>query len=349
VVFLAPWVGYLVDRYDRRALLIVSEALSAVAVGGLLFAVRLETLPLVYLAVAVIRIFDAFSMPAASAILRSRVPKSALPRAVATFEALFGAMITIGPIAGSLIFGTFGIQTLLIANLVSFIVSSAITAFLPACPGTRTMTSLRAGLSEAIRMVTHNRRLRPAALTEVGYFLCFGGITTLGVIIAERSIGPDLSGLYIGGLGFGWLICSIFVVRRLGDHARALLSAGVLGCVVVGLVLWQVVPLGPVACFVGGALAGAVNVLVVSAVTIIYSERVPADAVGRVFASRRAWINLALAVSYTGLASASTALGPGATAMLAGALMTFVGGAILAPSMLADRRRPATEALERMA
>ncbi|MFY1587106.1 MFS transporter [Micromonospora sp. WMMD734] len=340
VVFLAPWVGYLVDKYDRRNLLVAAEALSAVAVGGLLLAVGNGFLPLVYLAVLVIRVFDTFAMPASTAILNSRVPKAARPRAIATLEAMFGGMMTLGPIAGSLVYGAAGIKVLLIVNLASFVVSSVLTAFLPSCPAVGVLAGVRAALVDAVRSVAADRRLRLASLVEISYFLCCGGLTTLAVVIAEGSIGADLSGLYVGGLGFGWLVCSLFVVRRFGGHPRALLLAGAIGCCGVGVVLWQVVALHPVACVLGGMLAGAVNVLIVTATTVVYSDRVRVDAMGRVFAARRAWMNLALALSHGTLAALSTALGPGATAVVAGTAATLAGVVLLSPALARGAWRP---------
>ena len=329
VVFLAPWVGYIVDRYDRRNLLVTVEALSALAVGGLLLAVGHRALPLVYLSLLVIRVFDAFSMPASTAILNARVPKPARPRAVATLEAVFGGMMTLGPIAGSLLYGQFGIKVLLVINILSFVASSVTTAFIPSCPGSTSINGAGNALLDALRTVARDRRVRSATFVEISYFLCCGGFTTLALVIAQGSIGEDLSGLYLSGLGLGWLIGSLLLVRVFGQHPRALLLTGVLGCATVGLVLWKVIALHPAACLLGGALAGTVNVLIVSATTVVYSERVASEATGRVFAARRAWMNLALALSHTALPALAASLRPGPTAVFAGAAATLAGTGLL--------------------
>lgn len=339
IVLLAPWAGHFVDRFDRRTVLVTAEAASAAAVGLLLVAVTRESLPLVYAALLLVRVFDVAATPSVSAILASRTPQDQLTRIVGGFEALVGAVMTVGPVAGTLAMGAFGIEALLVANLLSFAVSSLLNSRLPRVPGSADLGPVGAGLRAAVRLVLGDPRLRPVALAELAYFLCSGGITTLSLLIAAPGVGPDLTGLYTGGVGLGWLLCSLLVVRPHRLRPATMLVAGLIGCVPVGLLLWRVVGLNPVACFAGGVVAGSVNVLVVTAITVLFTARVPAAAVGRVFAGRRAALNLALLLSHLALPAIAQRVGAGATALVACSVTAAVCLALLLP--LTAAREPA--------
>ncbi|GGK72585.1 MFS transporter [Mangrovihabitans endophyticus] len=326
VVLLAPIVGYLVDRYDRRTVLAVGEGLSAVATAALIAATSSHLLPAVYGVMFVLRAFDAFATPAATAILRAQVPATSLPRAIGTIEGLFGFVVTVGPIIGTLFSARFGIQALLAMNLATFVVSSALTSvLLPRCPGSPTASRAMLAVPEALRTVVGDRELRAPAFGEIAYFLFFAGITSVALAVAHQGVGSDLTGLYTSGIGVGWLLGSLVVVRRFGSHTRPLLTVGFGGCAVGGLAIAFVVGADPVGCFLGGAVCGLTNVMVVTTVSTVYAKRVPVDRMGRVVAVRRAWMNLALVISNVALSSAAAAWGLRWTAVAAGLLTAACG------------------------
>lgn len=319
VVLLAPWAGYLVDRLDRRNLIVVGEACSAATVGLILIGVGRSQVAVVFAGMLLIRVLNTTSMPAAQAIVRVTVG-TALPRATAMLQALAGAMITLGPIAGAALFAGYGIEIVLYINLASFVGSAAVTAFVGRSPGQGVSGGVTSASVEALRGIIRSRRLAPVAAIEVAYFLFFGGVLPLCLLLARDGMGDRFAGLYPGGMGAGWLLASLLVVRRYGARSHRIVLIGSLGCLPLGALLWVLVGLHPVASFLVGVLAGALNVMVAAGATVVYQTETPAAATGRVFALRRAVTNGCLALSYVAVPMLGTVSRPGLAVAVAGGL-----------------------------
>lgn len=90
-VLITPFAGVLVDRWDRRKTLILSDLGAAVSTFGILLLVTTDQLQIwhIYVAVALISIFGAIQEPASQATVPLLVPKERLGRA--------NGMMQIGP------------------------------------------------------------------------------------------------------------------------------------------------------------------------------------------------------------------------------------------------------------
>lgn len=90
-VLITPFAGVLVDRWDRRKTLILSDLGAAVSTFGILLLVTTDQLQIwhIYIAVALISIFGAIQEPASQATVALLVPKERLGRA--------NGMMQIGP------------------------------------------------------------------------------------------------------------------------------------------------------------------------------------------------------------------------------------------------------------
>lgn len=322
-VLLAPWVGYLADRYDRRRLVVACEALSASTVLLLLVATDQRALPLVYVTVTLVRVFHAVSTPAAQAILRGTVPEAALPAASNRFETMFGAIVTIGPIAGSALFAWTGIASVLLVNLFSFVAGALLAATLPTCPGEAGLKGARHATADAARTVLRSPVLAGVSLAEAGYFLCFGGSTAVCVMLVQQGLGERLAGLYPTGVGLGWLVTSAVVMRRYADRAVRLVTVAAAACAPLALLLAAGVGRVTVVCVLGGVLSGAVNVLVAGGATIVYQTGTDPGRIGRVFALRRAVVNACLGTSSVGVPLLGTAVGLAPAVAVQGAVTSL--------------------------
>ena len=342
IVLLAPWVGHIADRYERRGLMIGCELLSALAVVGLLAGVHARSVLAVCVLSALTHALNAVTMPAMQAILISSVPPEDRRRSAALTEAMQAAVTVTAPLLGTLIAGRWGIGTALVVNLGSFVVSAALLAGVGRFPG-------QAGLRGAVRSswrvvgtIAADRTLRWTMLTEAAYFLLFGADLALILFIARERVDGSLVGLCGAGTGLGWLLASLVLSRRGGStRPLRLLRLGGLACPAATLLFLALDRTGPVGLFAASAALGAVNLAVVSAATTVFQQRVRQEEAGRTFAARRALLNGALFLSYLLLPGVAGA-GPGnrVTLLLAACLtgLAVCCGGWLADHPTRDRR-----------
>lgn len=181
-IVLGSWAGVLVDRWDRRRVLIVANLLEAVTVCGLLLVVQDErSLPVLYVVAAGQSAISAFSLPAETALLPTLVPERHLVPA----NALNVLNNRIGRLAGlpvgTALYAGWGLSAVVLADALTFLVAAAVVsgirarADLPA-PVTQEVGRLRAFLDDwvaGLRLVTHERSI--AALFAVFALMTFGG------------------------------------------------------------------------------------------------------------------------------------------------------------------------------
>ncbi len=131
-VALAPLAGSIADRFDRRRTLMLVSAAQAVALTPLLLVHGRAGLPVVYLVViaqaALASVFD----PAKSALLPMLVDSDQLVSA----NSLVGLNQNVGRLIGGSLGGLLlvvggGLPTIVVADLISFLVAAALIAMLP--------------------------------------------------------------------------------------------------------------------------------------------------------------------------------------------------------------------------
>ncbi|MDZ4699658.1 MAG: MFS transporter [Rhodothermales bacterium] len=120
----SPVAGLLVDRFNRRQIMIVADLLRAVAVLGFLLVDRAEHVPLAYLLIALQVIIGSVFDPAKSASL----PNITSPRELITANALSSAswsvMLAIGAGVGGLATEWLGIRAVFLIDSATYLVSA---------------------------------------------------------------------------------------------------------------------------------------------------------------------------------------------------------------------------------
>lgn len=118
-VVLGPFAGALVDRWDRRLIMIVADASIALATFGLivLFATGLVQIWHVYVLMAIRSLGGAFHFPAMSASTRMMVPEQHLTRISGLNQTLQGVMNMIAPPIGALLIEAFPTQNVLFIDI----------------------------------------------------------------------------------------------------------------------------------------------------------------------------------------------------------------------------------------
>lgn len=237
--------GALVDRWDRKRVMIVADAACCLALGSVALGLALRTLPFAQIVVVagVIGTGYAFSAVAEQSALRNVVADSQLPAAMARNQArIFGALLVGQPLGGLLF--ALGRSVPFLFDAVSYLVSVFTLLFVrtkfqadrdPRATGL--VADVRTGLSWFWRQPF----IRTTSLITMGTDFTVNALYLVVIVIArDRGAGPALIGamfVFLGlGGGVGALIAP-WLVRRLRTRtivvACQVLVAGLIPLLIV--------------------------------------------------------------------------------------------------------------------
>jgi len=217
VTFLAVFAGVLVDRVDRRRLLIAVQVLlmvQAFAFGALNQTGHI-TMAWIYALTLGGGIASAFMAPAWQAMTPDLVPRSSLMNAVALNSAQFNAARLVGPMVGGIVFATLGVTEVFYVNAVSFVfVIIALAAIRPKQERhSRGDESALELLKGGIRYALSRRRVRMLLLSSA-MLTTFGmPFAALLPAIAGKTLGLDDKGysILMSANGLGALVGALVI------------------------------------------------------------------------------------------------------------------------------------------
>ena len=246
IVFLGPIGGVLADRWDRRRLMIASDLARALLMVALAsFAATGGAILLAPLLAALATAAGSVTPPCVAACTSRFVPAAERQRANGLRAAIGQGAIVVGPVLGALMLALVGPALTIALNGVTFIVSAAAIAAIPAGPAFAPPREHAANPPSVFADVAAGARaLRraPAAVRLIAAdVICsavYGLLTVTLVLVAGRvGVGGDGYGLLLGASGAGG-IAGATVVGRFADrrHWRRTLALS-LGTVGVALAL----------------------------------------------------------------------------------------------------------------
>lgn len=208
--------GVAADRYDRRAIMVATDAVRALATAGLVVTIALDSVAVWQLVVVgfVEGAGSAFFRPAASGALRSVVTTAQLPDAAGVQETRTAAVLIAGPPLGGALFGL-GRAVPFVADIVSYAVSAISlllmrTPFQDVRPATATPAKLRERLQEGFRFLWHEPFLRTTTfLFGLSNFIGPGVLLVVVVAGEREGLSSGRIGLLLGLLGAGIMVGSL--------------------------------------------------------------------------------------------------------------------------------------------
>ncbi len=242
--------GALVDRWDRKRLMILCDSGRALALGSIPLALALGhlTLAQLYVVALVEGAFNAFFNLAETAALTHVVPKEQIPEATARNEVTLSTGSTLGPALGGIVFGL-GVALPFALDAISYAVSVVSVRFITVelneertavAGGVR---ALLAEIREGMAWLWAQRLMRFLALLAGGANLVESGSLLAVILLAQRmhasaaAIGLILAA---GGAGsIGGALLSGPLMRRL---AFGRLTLGVFWLWALLLPLYAVAP-----------------------------------------------------------------------------------------------------------
>jgi MFS family permease len=290
--------GALVDRWNYRAVMLVSDsasALTTLCIAGLFFAGRLE-LWQIYLAVAVNACFAAFQQPAYAAFISQLVPPEQLGRAAGMVQMGLAASDLLPPLLAGVLIVRIGLAGVILIDFSTFLFAAAILvlARLPAQAGSdqnsREINWNVTGLLKETRSGWNYVAARPGLLGLLVYFMianfASGLINSLLVPMLLTITIPAVLGVIVSIAGGGMLMGSLVMSAWGGPKRRVW---GVLnfefikglGIILIGLrpETWLIA--------LGAAIAHFSIPIAAGSNQALWQVRVPQEMQGRVFAIRQ--------------------------------------------------------------
>jgi DHA3 family macrolide efflux protein-like MFS transporter len=292
------FAGVLVDRYNRKSMMLVYDVLSLIATAGLLFFENAGMLSVwhLYLAAFIQGVGFAFQSPSYSAAITTMVSKKHYVRANGILTLLDSAPGLFGPILAVILIRNIGLGSILTLSLASFVISIS-TLLIVKIPSTpHTAEGERSHSSKFFKEAMYGLQyiLRRPGLLGLQLIFFFGNffsgialsVTALYTMISLRTGGDTTAagtaqsaaalaavaaGIFLSAVGgikrpvraiiLGWIISSLFGLTLLG--------------------ISQLVVVWVIAAVVDAIFEPVVNV----SLDTFLQTKVPPDVQGRVFAA----------------------------------------------------------------
>ncbi len=334
-VFLAPLAGTLVDRWDRRKLMIVADAAIALVAAWLVYLSWTGALSVWHLYAALLArsVGESFHWPSMQASTSLMVPREHLSRVAGLNQTLQGALGIAAPPLGALLLSLLPLHGILGIDVATALVAIGPLLFvaIPQPPrsvpagGAAARPSVWSDFRDGLRYVRGWPALMAILLIAmIINFVVNPAFSLMPLLVTEHFQG---GALHLGGLesawGVGMLSGGILLSVWGGTRRRACTSLGALvaggvSVAAIGLTPTRAFPLAVAAMFV----AGLMNPLINGPLFAILQAAVAPEMQGRVF-------TLAHSLSTAMMPLSLAAAGP--VAEVAGVRPWYVaGGAVFA-------------------
>ena len=310
VALVGPVAGVVVDRVDRRRLMIAADLVRGVLILGLLLVREREQVWIAYLVMSLTVSASAFFEPARTATIPNVTSADELMPANALSSATWSAMLAIGASVGGLVTALAGRNVAFVVNAASFFVSAYFlnqtrydSTPLPAprVAGFLALTGIP-DLLEGFRYMRERTHVAALMFVKAGWGLA-GGVLLLLTIFGQRvfPVGGSTAagiGVLYGARGIGAALGPIALRWILGQKPRTLRRTIGPAYFIVGLfymaLAWApTLPLAALAVLCahfGGAILWVFS-------TVLLQMEVPDRFRGRVFAVELALVTLASSAS----------------------------------------------------
>ena len=276
MLLVSPFVGALVDRWDRRTAMLVAD--TGAAIGTL-----------AYVTLSFSGLFAAFQFPAYSAAVTVLVPKEHYARASGMVQLAGSVGGILAPALAAAIVVTAGLGPLFIADVASYLI--AVTTLLvvrvePSERRGRGITGLLKEAGEGLSFITSRRGLLILLLSflMVNFAFAFQGVLTIPLLLNLTS--EQMAGLIVS-LGAGGVAVGSLTLTAWGGPKNKILGVYLpimamgVGLVMMGLrpSVWLVAA--------GLLLMLGTHPIAGGSSQAIWQAKVPPQLQGRVFAIRQ--------------------------------------------------------------
>ena len=226
-IMLGSVAGVFVDRWNRKRTLVVANLLLAVALLPLMLVRTPDHVWIVYIVIFAETCFEQFTLPAQNALLPALVTEEQLVPANALNSLSSNLSRLVGPALGGVIAGFFGLNGIVVADTISFLLAALVLTGIPAAAakggisqrpvGDNPFVNLRREWSDGLRVLFASQTLwvlvATFTISALGegvfgvlypvfvYQALHGGALEIGELMSAQAVGGLLGGLVAGWLG----------------------------------------------------------------------------------------------------------------------------------------------------
>lgn len=312
MVILSPLAGVLVDRFNRKLMMMLSDLGTGIATIGLFLLYTSGHLEIwhIYLAATLSGASEVFQWPAYSAAISSMLKPAQYGRAQGLITLADNGATMIAPILASLLISVIGIGGIMLIDILTFTaaISSLLFVRIPQPTVADRLATQQANfwleLSFGIRYIFQRPSLLGMQLIFMGGNIAGFALNALVApyILArtqqnEVVLAITQSALAIGGVLGGLLVATQGgTKRRVQGVVAGFILSGLASGVIVGVT--QLTWVWMLAMLLNGVFVANLN----AANQALWQSKVPAELQGRVFSARRliAWLTIPLALGVAG-------------------------------------------------
>ena len=276
--------GTIVDRMQRRRLMIISDLVRVVVFLALPFA---GSAGVIVALAAVAGFATGFFRPAVYAGLPNLVPDEELASANSVLQTIENAAWAVGPLLGGILVAATGPDVAYVINAFTFLVSAAL---LTRIPGRLLQAAAAAGhgywrdLAEGFALIRRSRALLTILAAWNVVMLATAGANVSEVVLAKEAFdaGDFGYGLLVGATGVGLAIGSLLAGSVLESRALSAVYGTAIGVIALGMGVAAVSPNVWIAA-VCVAFVGAGNGAAVVCNALLVQRGAPDELRGRAF------------------------------------------------------------------
>lgn len=295
-ILLSPVAGALVDRWNRKLVMMLSDLGAAIATGILLVLYSTDLLQLwhIYLTGILAGIFNAFQFPAYSAAISTMLPKEQFTRASAMISLAESASGVLAPLVAGALLVYSTLHTIFAIDIITCTIAvlALLVVSIPQPPKTAEGEAGRGNLwQESIYGFRYIFR-RPSLLslqllfTTVNFTFAFTTALLAPMILARTANNAQILGTVQSAAGVGGIVGGLLLSAWGGPKRRIYgVIVGLIGSSLIGqslLGLGRSLPVWIVASFVMMVFIPVLN----GSSQAIWQSKVAPDVQGRVFSVR---------------------------------------------------------------
>lgn len=288
-VLIAPFAGVIVDRSNRKGLLVLTDAIrgcAIVSIGILAYTGAIQVW-MVFAAGIIISVCGAFFNPSVSSSIPDIVPKGKLVQANSVFSIIYTGSGIIGNSAGGFLYALLGAPFMFLFNGLSYVFSAVTECFIkiPRIVQKSTQWSFFMDMRDGFTFIWNYKGLRMLMILAgiLNFFANIGIMLFLPLFEQQAHLGPGLYGLFMGfftgGLFLGYIIASSLHIKP-AQRFRIFVICGIIDC--IGLILLPVFLYFPFMAFVA-FIIGVSNAFLNSFIMAVMQMTTPQDKRGKVF------------------------------------------------------------------
>lgn len=243
-ILISLFAGIWIDRYDRKKLIMVSDAMIALATGLLMITIVLgyQEIWLLFVVLAVRSAGSGIQTPAVNAVLPQIVPSEHLLKVNGINSTLSSLMMFLSPAISGAILSVAPLETALAIDVVTAIIGISITATIKIKPYKSTITknAMLGEIKAGFIYVKEHPFIYKILLYQIIILFLISPSAFLTPLMVSRTFGPEVWRLTFSEMTYslGMVIGGLLVTTWGGfkKNLTITLLAGMLyGCLMIGL------------------------------------------------------------------------------------------------------------------